>query len=450
MTPFLGTSTFDRLTQPSGVVFGTAALFYNQLMSSEILSVLEHMEKEKGIRRDDMISAIASAIKNSAQKGVNAGQELRVEINPRNGALKAFAQYQVVDSVSDPKREIHIEKARALQPDAALGDMLEKEVDPSHLGRIAAQSARQAIMQRLRQFEKDRIYDDYKDSVGNIVSGVVRRRERGDLIVDLGRAEAILPPKERVPGEDYSPGERIRCLLLKIESSNRGPELILSRAHPNFIRRLFALEVTEISDGTVKIEAMAREPGYRTKIAVASSDSKVDPVGACVGARGARVKSIVRELAGEKIDIVRYHKDPTEMLVETLKPAVPKNIQIDEKGRKITFEVSEDDLAVAIGRRGQNARLTSRLMGWKLDVAKEKSQKLDFEDKKRLAAQGLNQIQGIEPEMAERLVARGFVSPEAFVGVEKEDLVEAGFEPGEAEDVLQKVSAYFNPENAAN
>ncbi len=405
------------------------------------------MEKEKGIRREDMISAIASAIKNAAQRGVNAGQELRIEINPRNGALQAWAQYLVVDSVSDPKREIHIEKASAVRPGIQLGELLEKEVDPSHLGRIAAQSARQAIMQRLRQFEKDRIYDDYKDSVGSIVSGVVRRRERGDLIVDLGRAEATLPPKERVPGEDYSPGERIRCLLLNIESTNRGPELILSRAHPNFIRKLFELEVTEIADGTVKIEALAREPGYRTKIAVSSSDSKVDPVGACVGARGARVKSIVRELAGEKIDIVRYFKDPTEMLVETLKPAVPKNIQIDERGRKIHFEVSEDDLAVAIGRRGQNARLTSRLLGWKLDVGKEKPQKLDFEDKKRLAAEGLNQIRGIEGELAERLVANGFVSPEAFVGVEKEDLIEAGFEPEEAEDILQKVSAFLNPEN---
>ncbi len=418
-------------------------------MSSEILSVLEHMEKEKGIRRDDMISAIASAIKNAAQRGVNAGQELRVEINPRNGALKAWAQYKVVDSLSDPKREIHVEKAKAIQPDISLGEVLEKEVEPSFLGRIAAQSARQAIMQRLRQFEKDRIYDDYKDSVGTIVSGVVRRRERGDLIVDLGRAEAILPPKERVPGEDYSPGERIRCFLLKIEAASRGPELILSRAHPNFIRKLFELEVTEIADGTVKIEALAREPGYRTKIAVSSSDSKVDPVGACVGARGARVKSIVRELAGEKIDIIRYFKDPSEMLLETLKPAVPKNVNVDEHNRKIYFEVSEDDLAVAIGRRGQNARLTSRLLGWKLDVAKEKPRKLDFEDKKRRAAEGLNQIPGIEGELAEQLVARGFVSPEAFVGVEQEDLVDAGFEAEEADDILRKVAAYFDPENIA-
>ncbi|MEX2382759.1 MAG: transcription termination factor NusA [Opitutales bacterium] len=411
-------------------------------MSSEILSVLEYMEKEKGISREDMISTIVNAIRGAAEKGINAGQELKIEINPRSGALKAWSLLRVVDSVSDPRTEIHIEKASALQPGVHLGEMVEKEVDPSYLGRIAAQTARQAIMQRLRQFEKERIYDDYKDAVGDIVSGIVRRRERNDLIIDLGKAEGMLPPRERVPGEDYSPGERIRCLLLAIEPTTRGPELILSRANPKFVRRLFELEVTEIADKTVTIRALAREPGYRTKIAVTSSDSKVDPVGACVGARGARVKSIVRELGGEKIDIVRYFEDPREMLVETLKPAVPRNIVIDERERKLFFEVSEDDLAVAIGRKGQNARLTSRLMGWKLDIGKERTKKLDFEDKKRIAVEGLNQIPGIDDDLAERLVAVGFVSPEAFAGVEKEDLVDAGFSADEAENIYQKVSSF--------
>ncbi|HLS28852.1 MAG TPA: transcription termination factor NusA [Opitutales bacterium] len=413
-------------------------------MSSEILSVLEYMEKEKGISREDMIAAISNAIHTAALKGVNAGQELKIEINPKTGALNAWSMLKVVDSVSDRKTEIPLGRAREINPHAQLGDIIHQEIDPAYLGRIAAQTARQAIMQKLRQFEKDRIYDDYKDRIGDIVTGTVRRRERGDLIVDLGKAEAILPPRERVPSENYGPGERIRCLLLTIEPTNRGPELILSRASPKFVNRLFELEVTEISDGTVKIEKLAREPGYRTKIAVSSTDPRVDPVGACVGARGARVKSIVRELGGEKIDIVRYFEDPQEMLAEALKPSVPRNIELDENSRTISFEVSDEDLAVAIGRKGQNARLTSRLIGWKLNILKEKSQEFDFEDKKRMAVEGINQIPGIEDELAQRLVAIGFVSPEAFVGVDQSDLVEAGFSEEEAENIMKKVSAFLD------
>ena len=412
-------------------------------MSHEILSVLEYMEKEKGISRPDMIEAISGAIASAAQKGVSAGQDIRVVINPKTGALKAWSILQVVDSVSDADIEIHIEKARQINPEAQIGETIEKEVDPAYLGRIAAQTARQAIMQRIRQFEKDRIYDDYKDTVGDIVTGTVRRRERGDLIVDLGKAEAILPPRERVPGEDYAPGESIRCLLLKIEQTNRGPDIILSRSNLNFVRRLFELEVTEIADGTVSIEAMAREPGYRTKIAVNSSDSKVDPVGACVGARGARVKTIVRELGGEKIDIIRYFSDPLQLLEEALKPAVPKNIKVNEIERRIHFEVAEDDLSIAIGRRGFNAKLTSRLLGWKLDIAKEEKEAVGFDEKVAKAVQGLNAIDGLDPQVASRLVAVGFASPEVFEGVEADDLVDAGFTAEEATDVITKVQTFF-------
>ena len=400
------------------------------------------MEKEKGIDRSDMISAISAAIADSAQKGIGAGQEIRVEINPRTGALKAWSVIKVVDSVGDSQTEIHIEKARQMDADAQVGGTVEKEIDPAYLGRIAAQTARQAIMQRIRQFEKDRIYDDYKDAVGDIVTGTVRRRERGDLIVDLGKAEAILPPRERVPGEDYAPGESIRCLLLKIEQTNRGPDIILSRANINFVRRLFELEVTEIADGTVTLEAMSREPGYRTKIAVNSKDPKVDPVGACVGARGARVKTIVRELGGEKIDIIRYYSDPVRLLEEALKPAVPKNIKVVEADRRIHFEVAEEDLSIAIGRRGYNAKLTSRLVGWKLDIAKEEKETVGFDEKVAKAMEGINLIPGIEMAIAERLVSIGLISPEAFEGVSAEDLVDAGFSQEEASNILAKVEAY--------
>lgn len=414
-------------------------------MSSEILSVLEYMEKEKGISRNDMIAAIVNAIKTAAQKGVNSGQELKIEINPKTGQMHAWTLLKVVDSVSNPRAEIHLEKASLLRPGAQLGEIIEKEIDPSYLGRIAAQTARQAIMQRLRQFEKERIYDDFKDRVGDIVTGIVRRRERNDLFIDLGKAEAMMPGKEQVPGEDYASGERIRCLLVEIESTSRGPELILSRASPKFVRRLFELEVTEIADGTVKIEVFAREPGYRTKIAVSSTDPKVDPVGACVGARGARVKSIVRELGGEKIDIIRYFADPREMVVEALKPAVLRNIIIDERNRRIGVEVLEEDLAVAIGKKGQNARLTSRLLGWKLDIIRFQAAATTLEQKKDRAATGLAKIPGIDEATAQRLVAAGFASVELFVGVEADDLVGAGFAPEEAADILQKVAVFTAP-----
>ena len=411
-------------------------------MSNEILTVLEYMEKEKGIARQDMISAIVNAIRGASQKGINAGRELKIDIDPNSGALQAWAMLEVVDSVSDPRTQIHIEKARPYAPNPSIGDMIEKEVDPSFLGRIAAQTARQTIMQRLRQFEKERIYDDYKDVVGDIVSGVVRRRERGDLVIDLGKAEAILPPRERVPGEDYAPGERIRCLLLTIEPSNRGPELILSRASVKIVRRLFQLEVAEIADGTVAIEAISREPGYRTKIAVSSKDRRVDPVGACVGARGARVKSIVRELGGEKIDIIRFHSDPLLMLEEAIKPAVPRNINLDEANRRIFFEVAEDDLAIAIGRRGQNARLTSRLLGWKLDISKEKPIEIGFNARIREAVAGWNGVPGVSDELAIKLVDMGIVSPEAFIGVETNDLIESGFSEEEAQAVINNVNSF--------
>jgi N utilization substance protein A len=411
-------------------------------MSQEILSVLEYMEKEKGISREDMIAAISNAIRSAATKGVNAGQELRIEINPKNGALKAWSILEVVDSVSDTRTQIHIEKARQLNPEAEIGLFIEREVDPEKLGRIAAQTARQTIMQRLRQFEKERIYDEYKDNVGDIVTGVVRRRERGDLIVDLGKAEAILPPRERVPGEDYSPGERMRCLLLEIEPTNRGPELILSRGSVKFVRRLFELEVAEIQDGTVVIEAIAREPGYRTKIAVSSKDPKVDPVGACVGARGARVKSIVRELGGEKIDIVKFSADPLELLHEAIRPAVPLNIKVDEEYRRIYFEVSEENLSIAIGRRGQNARLTSRLLGWKLDIAKEQVSEVGFDERMHEAIKGWEGVAGISDELAAFLVQHGLVSPEAFEGVEAKDLVKLGFTEGDAAQVVNLVESH--------
>ena len=411
-------------------------------MSNELLPILQYMEKEKGIPREDMISVISSAIATAAEKGVNAGQKVKVHIDPKTGSLQAWTLMSVVDSLSDPSIEVHIEKARAINPTAQIGDTIEKEIDPAHLGRIAAQAAKQAINLRLRQFEKDRVYDDYKGLVGDIVSGTVRHRDRNELTIDLGNAEAILPSRERIPGEDYAPGERIRCLLLHIDSTPRGPELILSRSHPNFVRRLFELEVSEIADGTVTIEGLAREAGYRTKICVQAHDPKVDPVGACVGARGARVKTIVRELGGEKVDVIRYYENPAQLLEEAIKPAVPKNIKIDEKNRRIYFEVADADLAIAIGRKGQNAKLTSKLMGWRLDIGKETKDEVQFEQRVQRAVEGIHIIKGISDEQAQKLVSNGINSPEAFEGVTTNDLVDLGFSENEAQDILKKVEGF--------
>jgi len=265
----------------------------------------------------------------------------------------------------------------------------------------------------------------------------VRRRERNDLYVDLGKAEAVMPGKEQVPGEEYQPGERIRCLLLSIDSTPRGPEIILTRASPKFVRRLFELEVTEIADGTVKIEAFAREPGYRTKIAVTSGDPKVDPVGACVGARGARVKTIVRELGGEKIDIIRYFADPKEMIIEAFKPAVPREITIDDKNHRIVLKVATDDLAIAIGRKGQNARLTSRLIGWRLDIEEFHAV---GDDPRGNAVALLFKTYEFDAALAGRLVDMGINSPAAFEGVESDDLVGAGFTAEEASAIIARVA----------
>lgn len=412
--------------------------------SSEILAILEYMEKEKQISRADMIESIKSAIRSAAQKGAQAGYDLKIDINPKSGALKAWALLSVTDSVADPFTQIHLDKARLYKKDAKIGDVIEREMDLSSLGRIAAKNVYQTIIQKIRTIEKERIYVEYKNRIGDIVTGTVRRREKGAYIVDLGTAEAILPRRESIMGEDYAPGERIRCLLLEIDNSPRGPEIILSRASYLFVKKLFELEVSEIADGSVKIEAMAREPGYRTKIAVSSADPRIDPVGACVGAGGSRVKSIVRELNSEKIDVIKYSPDPRVLLEECIKPAVAKNVKVDNFDKKITFEVPEDMVSVVIGKRGSNAKLTSRLLGWKLDITKESSAQAGLEEKMAAAAGSIAQILGISEEQSALLATMGINEIAAFEGVEASDLEEAGFAPEQAKAILEKVEQIKN------
>ncbi|MDR1435190.1 MAG: transcription termination factor NusA [Puniceicoccales bacterium] len=410
---------------------------------SEILAVLEYMEKEKGIPRGNMIQTIADAIRSAAMKSITAGYDVRVEINPKTGHLQAWSILEVVDSVSDQQAQMHVFKAKEINPNAGVGDIIEREIDPALLGRIAAQGARQAITQGIRHFEREKLYEDFKNSIGDIVSGIVRHQDAGNIYVELGKSEAVLPYRERIPGEEYIPGDRIRCLLLKIEQTPHGPEVILSRSHGRFVRRLLEIEVTEIADGMVEICSMAREPGYRTKIAVHSRDPKVDAVGSCVGTRGVRIHSIVKELGGEKIDVIRYFENPVEFLQEAIHPAIPRNVRIDENHRQISFEVAEGDLAVAIGKRGLNARLTSRLMNWKLDIKKAETEKeKNLNRKIQQATAGLNNIPGIDSDLAQRLVACGFTGVDVFDDVNLEDLRDAGFSEEEAQLVLENIKNF--------
>src|SRR3989441_2166851 len=339
-------------------------------MNAEFIAMLDYLERERGIKREILLEAVSNALLSASKKSVSASRDLHIDIDQKTGEIRALANLLVVEKVTNPQDEIELEKARRIKPDTNVGDEVEVEVTPKNFGRIAAQTAKQAIMQRIRQAEKEMIYEEFKDRAGEIVSGTVRRFERSDVILDLGKFEAIMPSRERVQTEDYNIGDRVRAYVVAVENGARGPEIIVSRSHPNFVRRLFELEVSEIADGTVEIRGIAREAGYRTKIAVTSANEKVDPVGACVGMRGSRVKNIVRELNNEKVDIIRWSADPKEFVVEALKPAKIKGVTLDEAKKVVHIKVDEDQLSLAIGKRGQNARLTSKLLGWDINIEK--------------------------------------------------------------------------------
>jgi N utilization substance protein A len=334
--------------------------------------------------------------------------------------------------------------ARRKKPDAVIGDEIEFEVTPQNFGRIAAQTAKQAIMQRLRQAEKEMIYEEFKDRAGDIVPGTVRRFDKSDIVVDLGKFEGIMLAKEKVPNEDYHVGDRFRFYVVAVENGQRGPEIILSRSHPNFVRRLFEFEVSEIADRTVEIRSIAREAGYRTKLAVWSPDPKVDPVGACVGLRGARVKNIVRELNNEKVDIIRWTDNLKQFVIDALKPAVvgEDKITIIEPEHRIEVRVQEDELSKAIGLRGRNARLTSRLIGWDVQVMKDETKHQAFVGKIGDVADEFSRKLGITPEQAESLVRSGITSMDVLATCLPEDLADIlGLGQEEAAAILARSGA---------
>jgi N utilization substance protein A len=391
-------------------------------MNADFLAILEYWEKEKGISRDVLTSAVQEALLTAAKKAVGPARELRVAIEPKTGDIRAYAQLVVSDKVISKHDQISVFDARRLKADAQLGDELEIEVTPTGFGRIAAQYAKQALMQQIRRAEKALIFTEFKDRVGDIISGTVRRFDRSDVIVDLGKYEALLPNRERVPTEEYQVGERIRCYVKAVEQGPHGPEIILSRADPRFVIKLFQLEVSEINDSTIEIKGIAREPGFRTKLAVWTRDEKVDPVGACVGLRGQRVKNIVRELNNEKVDIIRWDPNIRHFITNALAPAKLKNFEIDEPNRRVRIITSEDQLSLAIGKRGQNARLTSKLTGWQVDIEPEVVFTKGFEEKFAEAVEALAVIPGIAREQADALVHAGLTRLEDLLQADENDL----------------------------
>ena len=424
-------------------------------MTNDIKALIDYYEREKGLSREKILLALESAFLSAYRKmvpGSGSINYLRAEINVDKGKVRIFADLEVVpdEEYSDKFNQIPISLAVKLDKNAVLHDLLPTNITPKGFGRIAVQTARQTMLQKLLDAEKEMLYDEFKDRAGDLVTGTIRRFEKGDIFVDLGKFEGVMTSRERVPNEDYSVGDRMRFYVVEVRTEARGPEVILSRSHPNLVRRLFESEVVEIGDQTVEIHGIAREAGYRTKVAVISHDDKVDPVGACVGMRGARVKNIVRELNNEKVDILEWTEDPVTFVREALSPVEPREITVDEEARKIFVIVQDDkDLSKAIGRRGQNARLTSRLMGWDVQVrvfdvqeAEKRQSQAAAEEVMRqcqAAAKTLSEQLEIPEETAMGLVTMGGTDLVALTGFEASDIAESmGIPAEEAAQILDK------------
>ncbi|MBI3987330.1 MAG: transcription termination/antitermination protein NusA [Lentisphaerae bacterium] len=415
------------------------------MSNNELLAVIENMEKERGISRESLIQMVESALMSASKKSIGPLRDMRVDVDRNTFDIKAYSKLEVVETVTSRQTEISLSEARRLKADAQIGDLVEVQIPARTFGRIAAQTAKQAIFQKIRQAEKEIILKEYKDRVGDIVNGTILRLERSDVILDLGRVEAIMPYQEQVRTEDYQPGDRIRGFVLSVLDHPSGYHIVISRSHPNFVKRLFELEISEIADKTVEIKSIAREAGYRTKIAVASNDEKVDPVGACVGMRGMRVKNIVRELSGEKIDIVRWHEDVKTYATNALAPAKLSKLSIDPDTRSILVIVDADQLSLAIGKRGQNARLTSKLMGWKIDIQRDKDD-ISFEEKVAQAVETLAQIKGIDSNRAEKLVKAGFLTVEGIVEADLSDLSDVAGLDAETAKAIQEAAVAHQQE----
>jgi transcription termination/antitermination protein NusA len=415
-------------------------------MNRELLMVIEQLGREKGIDPEVLFEALESALLSASRKTLGAAENVRMEIDRKTGALKVYGRKKVVETVADAKLEIALAEAKALNPEAELDDELEQELPPQEFGRIAAQTAKQVILQRVRDAERERIYKEFEGKEGQILRALVHRIEKRNVILEIGKAESILPEREQIPGERYNPGDRVRAYVLEVRRSIKGPQITLSRTHPGFLARLFETEIPEIQEGIVVVKAASREPGERAKVAVASTKRDVDPIGACVGLRGTRIQVISRELRGEKIDIIEWSHDPATFVARALSPAKVSSVVISEEpdgeGQASAFVVVPDNqLSLAIGKKGQNARLAAKLTGMRIDIKSES----ELETERAAPEEGadrvaLAELAGADAEAVEALIAAGLGSPRAIVRAGRERL--AGIPVvGERADALYAAAA---------
>lgn len=419
-------------------------------MNKDLIAVFEYLEREKGIKRDLVISAIEESLRAAARRSIQGASNITVSIHPKTGDIDVYCEKEIVDVVEVAAQEISLEDARAMDPDCEIGQFIDVVVTPKDFGRIAAQKARQIISQKLRGAERDVIYEEYRHRAHELISGTVKRFVRGtNLIIDLGKVEAMMPMKEYPKTEKYHIGEKVLALLLEVkDTENGGAEVILSRSTPEFVRQLMVQEVPELSDGTIVIEKIVRDPGYRTKLTVRSSDPKVDPVGACVGMRGMRVKNVMRELLNEKIDIIPASNDAVELLQNALSPIEIRKISVNNEDGIISIVVEDDDFAAVLGKRGMNARLNSQLIGYELEIQKITDYKRAMEIQRAELASSedptlnipLTSMEGIHPFVFESLVENKLDTPRALLGATAEQLAAIpGISLETADKILEQI-----------
>jgi N utilization substance protein A len=417
----------------------------------ELLQIADAVAREKSIDRMIVIESMQDAIEKAAKTRYGAETNVRAEINPKTGELRLWRLLEVVEAVEEPSRQVELKYAKTKNDAAKLGDFLTEPLPPIEFGRIAAQSAKQVIVQKVRDAERDRMYEEYINRVGEIVNGTVKRVEYGNVIVDLGRGEAIIRRDELIPRELYRYGDRVRAYIYDVRREQRGPQIFLSRTHPQFMAKLFMQEVPEIYDGIITIRSIARDPGSRAKIAVTSSDSSIDPVGACVGMRGSRVQAVVAELQGEKIDIIPWTESIADLVVSALQPADVAKVVLDEQAERIEVVVPDEQLSLAIGRRGQNVRLASQLIGWDIDILTEAEEserrQKEFTERSALFMQALD----VDEMVAQLLASEGFSSVEELAYIDASEIASIqGFDEETAAEIQQRASDYLAAIEKAN
>jgi N utilization substance protein A len=416
----------------------------------ELLQIADAVAREKSIDKQVVIAAMEEAMERAAKSRFGAENEIKVEIDPKTGETHTSRYLHVVDEVDNTKTEISIVDARVRNPAAQAGDIIAETLPPIEFSRIATQAAKQVIVQKVRDAERERHYEEYKDRIGEIVHGTVKRVEFGSVVVDFGRAEGVVRRDEMIPRESFRTGDRIRAYIYDVRREARGPQIFLSRTHPQFMVRLFAQEVPEIYDGIIEIRAVARDPGSRAKIGVISKDSSIDPVGACVGMRGVRVQAVVQELQGERIDIIPWSPEPATFIVNALAPAEVSKVVLDEDTNRVEVVVPDDQLSLAIGRRGQNVRLGSQLTGWQIDILTEQEEserrQKEFADRTQLFVEALD----VDETIAQLLASEGFANVEdvAYVAVHELSEIE-GFDDETAEELQGRALGYIEEKNAA-